>query len=232
MAKSAKSQSGGGCLHKLLVSILLASGLALALAMSFIPMAQDLTDVGGYGANTTTAPAQDIRQVLKNAVTRKYEVTLTETDINQWLGRTLATKQGGRLAGSVSLDRVWVRLSDGCAEVVMARTILGLPFTVSMFLQIEQKQGPKGTITEVLLHGGPYQNILPLPPRGGRFGKLVVPQGFLLLVMPAYERLAGVFQQEIHLGCEEMSRVKIEQGRIVMDPRDPSENTLDMQPAY
>ena len=51
-----------------------------------------------------------MKAVLKNAIDRGYPVTLTETEINQWLGRTLATKQGGLLAGQVSLDRVWVRL--------------------------------------------------------------------------------------------------------------------------
>ena len=72
----------------------------------------------------------------------------------------------------------------------MERKIMGRPFTVSMFLRVEQLQGSKGVKTEVHLHGGAYHESLPKPPRGGRFGKLVVPQGFLLLVMPAYEKLA------------------------------------------
>ena len=59
-------------------------------------------------------------------------------------------------------------------------------------------------------------------PRGGRFGKLVVPQGFLLLVMPAYEKLVPLFREEIHLGFEEMARIKIEKNRLVLDPREPS----------
>ena len=223
MANSSKTPAGGGCLHKLLAWILVVGGLALGVALSFIPQAQDLTDLGGYGVAPGAAPVRDLKLLLQRAVDRGYSVTLTESDLNQWLGRTLVTQQGGRLAQWVSLDRVWVRLEDRCAEVIMARTILGHPFTVSMFLQVERMEGPKGVFTEVLLHGGPYDHTtLPLPPRGGRFGKLVVPQGFLLLVVPAYERLADLFRDEIHLGFEEMAHVKIENGRLVLDPRETS----------
>jgi hypothetical protein len=126
------------------------------------------------------------------------------------------------LAGVVSLERVWVRLTDGQAELVMERKILGRPFTVSMFLQIEQTQSIRKIGTEVLLHGGPYHELLPRPTRGGRFGKLVMPQGFLIMVLPAYQKLAAVFTEEIHLGFEEMARITIEKKLLVLNPRAPS----------
>ena len=233
MAKSEKTQAGGSCLRQLLVMILLIGGLVLGGGLAFIPQAQDLTDIGGYGASADAAPPRDLKAVLQNAVARRYALTLTEAEINQWLGRTLVAKQGGALAAWVTFDRVWVRLEDGRAEVVMARKILGQPFTVSMYLQVEQTEGPKGVLTEVLLQGGPYfQTNLPLPPRGGRLGKLVVPQGFLLLVLPAYERLAALFSDEIHLGFEEMARVKIEKGRLVMDPQGPSNDLSGLPQAF
>jgi hypothetical protein len=37
--------------------------------------------------------------------------------------------------------------------------------------------------------------------------------------MPAYQKLTGLFPEEINLGFEEMSRIKIEKGRLVLDPR-------------
>ncbi len=233
MAKPSKTPAGGGCLRKLLVWYVMTVGLALAAALLWVTQAQDLTDIGGYGAPADGAAARDLHQVLQSALTRRYAVTLSETEINQWLQRTLVAKQGGRLGGVVTLERVWVRLQDGCAEVVMQRKILGQPFTVSMFLQVAQTEGPKGVVTEVLLHGGPYfQANLPVPMRGGRFGKLVVPQGFLHLVVPAYARLAELYQAEIHLGFEEMSRVTIAKGRLVLDPRVPSEDLLVTPQTY
>jgi hypothetical protein len=90
-----------------------------------------------------------------------------------------------------------------------------------MYLQVARMAGPKGTSTEIQMHGGPYHEDFPNPPRGGRFGKLVVPQGFLLLVMPAYEKLAAAFPEEIGLAFREMARITIENDRLVLDPREP-----------
>jgi hypothetical protein len=53
----------------------------------------------------------------------------------------------------------------------------------------------------------------------------VVPQGFLMLVVPAYEQLAGIYQEEIHLAFEEMSRIRIEPNRLVLDPRPDGNST-------
>lgn len=222
MADSSKPKSGGGCLGKFLFLILLAAAGGLGSALFYIAQPQGLTDIGGYGPASKSVPLRDLSAVLKNAIDREYSVTLTETEINHWLGRKLVAKQGGLLAEQVSFERVWVRLEDGRAEVVMERKIMGRPFTVSMFLRIEQLQGLKGVETQVHMDGGPYHENFPKPPMGGRFGKLVVPQGFLILVMPAYEKLAELFQQEIHLGFEQMARVKIEKDRLVLDPREPS----------
>ena len=183
---------------------------------------QDLTDIGGYGASSRTVPARDMKTVLQSALDRGYPLTLSETEINEWLGRTLIAKQGGLLAPKVSLNRVWVRLEDGRAEVVMERQIMGKPFTVSMYLKIDQTDGPKGLQTEVLLHGGSYHASLPKPFVGGRFGQLAVPQGFLKLVLPSYQKLADCFRDEIRLAFEEMARIKIEKGRLVLNPRDPA----------
>lgn len=217
MADPAQRNSDGGCLSKLAFMILMLAAIGLGSALFLVVQPQDLSELT---RNANSAPGnREMKVVLKNAIDRGYPVTLSEAEINHWLGRTLVVKQGGLLESKASLDRVWVRLEDGTAEVIMARKFMGKPFTVSMFLQVEQLQGPKGVSTEVKLHGGPYHPDYPKPPRGGRFGQLVVPQGFLLLVMPAYQKLTDLFPDEINLGFEEMSRIQIEKGRLVLDPR-------------
>lgn len=222
MAEPTKKKSRGSCLGKLFFLMLMTLACGLGTAVYFIAQPQDLSDIDGYGPLAQTLPDRDMKAVLQNSIDRGYPLTLTENEINQWLGRKLMAKQGGLLAGLVSLERVWVRLTDGQAEVITERRIVGRPFTVSIFLQIEQTQGPKQIGTEVLLHGGPYHEILPHPTRGGRFGKLVVPQGFLIMVLPAYQKLATVFTDEIHLGFEEMTRITIEKKRLVLNPRAPT----------
>lgn len=232
MADSSKPKSGGGCLGRLLVLFLLAAGGGLLTALFFISRPQDLTDIGGYGTAPNAGQARDMKVVLKNSIDRGYPVTLTETEINHWLGRTLAAKQGGLLAKQVSLERVWVRLLDGYAEVIIERRIMNRPFTLSMFLRIEQLEGPGGVKGSIQLDGGPYHVNLPRPPRGGRFGQLVVPQGFLHLVMPAYRKLGALFLEEKELGFDEMARIRIEKGRLVLDPREPSMDPLGLPQTF
>ena len=208
----------GGCFSKLLFLILLAATAGLCVAVFFATQAQNLGDL--TGSPVKAGQGRDLKVVLKNAIDRHYPVTLTENEINQWLARTLVTKQGGFLEQKVSFKRVWVRLEEGRAEVVMERSFLGHPFTVSMYLQVQRTEKPKGPVTEILLQGGPYHPDFPNPSQGGRFGKLVIPQGFLLLIMPAYEKLAALFHDEIQLGFREMNRIKFEKGRLLLDPRE------------
>jgi hypothetical protein len=219
MAESPKTKSGGGCLGKLtaLLGLFLFGGIAAA--AWFISQPQDTSDIGGCGPAAAAAAApRDIKAVLQSAVERRQPVSFTETEINQWLARTLVARQGGALASEATLDRVCVRLEDGRAELVTERTIFGRPFTVSMFLTIEQTH-LKGTLrTEVNLHGGPYHPLLPKPPRGGRFGRLVVPQGFIILVLPACERLAKLYENELGMAFRKMEVIRIEANRVVLEP--------------
>lgn len=217
MAEPSNSKSGGGCFSKLLMLILLVAAGGLGAAIYYAIEPQDLTDL----AAAKTLPERDLQVVLKNSIDRGYPVTLSEAEINQWLGRTLVTKQAGFLEGKVTLDRVWVRLEAERVEVIMARRFLGKPFTVSMYLQVEQEEDLKGQLLNITPSGGPYLKDFPHPPRGGRFGKLVVPMGFLHLIMPAYQKLPAVFPDEIELAFTRMSRIRFEKGNLVLDPREP-----------
>jgi hypothetical protein len=221
MAESSSSNVGGGCFSKLLMLILLVAAGGLAMAIYSAVQPQDLSDLKTPAPAASPVQQRDVKVVLKNAIDRGFPVTLQQAEINQWLARTLVTTQGGLLAEKVTFDRVWVRLEEGIAEVIMERQFLGKPFTVSMYLQIERLESPQGVFTEIHPHGGPYHPDFPHPPKGGRFGKLVVPQGFIHLVLPAFQKLAEQFPDEIELGLREMSRITLEDGRIVLDPREP-----------
>lgn len=221
MADSSSSKAGGGCFSKLVMLILLVAAGALGMAIYHAVQPQDLSDLKSPASAANPVTARDVKVVLKNAIDRGFPVTLQEAEINHWLARTLVAKQGGLLAEKVTFDRVWVRLEEGIAEVIMERQFLGKPFTVSMYLQIERLESLQGVFTEIHPQGGPYHPDFPHPPKGGRFGKLVVPQGFIHLVLPAFEKLAAQFPAEIELGLREMSRITLEDGRIVLDPREP-----------
>ena len=203
----------GGCLGKLFGLLVFAVLTGLLAALYFISQPADLSDIGGYmpAAEAPASPPRDIEAVLRKSIEGDYSVTLSETELNNWLARELKAEQGGELATWVSLKRVWVRLRDGVAEVIIERDVAGYPFTTSMFLQVEQVETAKGTTTQIHLHGG-------------SFGRLTVPQGFLILVMQDFEKIAKLFETEIDLGFSQMTRIRIEDKRIMLDPKQPSGN--------
>jgi hypothetical protein len=225
MADSSNSGSSGGCLRRLFSFVTLMLVFGLGTAMFFVSQPQDLSDIGGYEPAAGGESSRDLTAVLRASLERGHSLTISETEINRWLGQTLSAKQSGLLASKVSFDRVCVRLEDGMAEVIMKRSAFGRPFTVSMFVKVEQTEGQGGRRTVVHRHGGEYSPNLPKPMRGGRFGRLVVPQGFLVMVIPAYAKLADAYREEIRLGFEEMAGIRIESNRLVLDPRQNPSST-------
>ncbi|MFD2256996.1 hypothetical protein ACFSSA_09930 [Luteolibacter algae] len=224
MASDDKKKSKGGCIGRLMSFVVFLVVVGLGVALYFISQPQDLSEVGGLGQTTTTAasPPRDIKTVLQKSIEGSYSVTLSESEINQWLSRELIASQGGELAPWVSIKNVCIRLKTGVAEVVIEREIHGYPFTTSMFVQIEQSESQKGISTQIHLHGGGFHELVPKPTMGGRFGKLPVPQGFLILVMSDFKKIASIFEDEIELGFNRMAHIEIQDKRLVLDPRRPT----------
>lgn len=219
MSKQASAKTKGGCIMRLLLSVCLLAALLLAVVLALVMVPQDLSDIGGYGKDPATAEVRDLRAVLEQSVIRGHAVTLKEEEINLWLGKKVKMRQEGLLAGKVTHQRVWIRLDGDLAEVILEREVFGWRSTFSMFLQIEQRDTGDGIFKEVELHGGSYLEAFPGVLRGGRFGRLVVPQGYLHLIKPAYAALAVACAEEIHLAFDEMMGIRIEDGQLVLDPR-------------
>lgn len=224
-----KKKAKGGCLGKLMGLIVFVAIVGLGAAIYFVTQPQDLTDLqeSPAAAGRNGSSVRDIEEVLRKAIQGDYSVRLSEAELNRWMESQLELNQGGELGANVSLSRVWVRLTDGVAEIIFEREVAGYPVTTSMFLQVEQLETAKGMRTNVHLHGGGYHDSLPIPTRGGRFGQLTVPQGFLNLVLPDFEKLAVAFQPEIELGFEKMARIKIEDGALVLHPSPPKNKSND-----
>jgi hypothetical protein len=216
----------GSCLGKL-VSLFTFAGVAgLGVAVWFIAQPQDLSDIKGTSPALSGTKARDLRQVLKNAVNQSFPLSLTEEEINLYLKQSLAAKQGGFLEKFVTIDDVRVRLEKERAEVIIVRSVMGKPMTTSMYFRVEQViELNDRAVTNVMRNGGTYFPQMPESPiaqklmKGGRFGQLVVPQGFSLLVLPSFEKLAGVYKTELSNAFEEMARITIEDGKLVLDPR-------------
>jgi hypothetical protein len=229
-----KEKPKGGCFGKLLGLFIFLVIIGLGAALYFISLPQDLSDLGGNAPAPTSAasPPRDMRAVLQKSIEGDYSVTLSEKELNEWLLRELKLKQGGELAPWVSLKRVWVRLRSDVAEIIIEREIYGKPFTASMFLQVEQVETGTGISTEIHLHGGGYHELVPFPPRGGRFGQLTVPHGFLIMVLPDFKKIAALFETEIDLGFLQMARIRIEDKRLVLDPKQPTRKAEEGEQSF
>ena len=229
--KEAPPKPKGGCLSKLATLVVFVGLVGLGAAIYFIALPQDLSDIAGRGPAAEGKESRNLKAVLKNATEGGYPLKLTEEEINLYLRDTLAFKQDGALADWVKLEGVMVRLEDDRAEVIMERSIMGYPMTVSMYLRVEQTEKPDGGIqTRIFRNGGLYQDWLPKPAVGGRFGQLPVPEGFLLTVMPAFQKLAQIYREPVPAGSmlrrkpvkeidfiEDMARIAIEDGQLVLD---------------
>ncbi|MBK1883469.1 hypothetical protein JIN85_13665 [Luteolibacter pohnpeiensis] len=207
-----------GCFGTLVSLALLVCTVGLVVALYFVAQPQDLTDIGGY-VGIDKVQQRDMRAVLQNSLNRGYPLPLNEEQLNAWIYQSLDMKQGGWFSGMVKLKGVWIRMEDGRAEVITERTVFGKPFTVSMFLKLNEESG------ELQFEGGRYFSGLPKPLSGGRFGKLVVPQGFLLLVLPSYRNLAKALEPEIEI-ARKMAVLKIDGDRLILQPRLPDQMGL------
>jgi hypothetical protein len=193
------------------------AALAYALILVFQP--QNLSDIGTGQDAQQPVKARDLTKVFAESIEGSYALRISEEEINAYLEKTLSMRQGGVLGGMITLEKVLVRLENERAEVIMVRKCGGLTLTTSLWVAIEQTEDDQGRVqTHIDPNGGPFA-LVPFIQRGGRFGRLVVPQGFLHLVQSAYSQLAGLYPEEIRLGFEEMSRIRIEEGALVLDPR-------------
>lgn len=146
-------------------------------------------------------------------------MTLSEEELNRWISQTLTIRQQGMLAKQVSLIRLAIRLQEDRVELVMERRVLGLKITQSMYVQVVVENDASSSSKEVLLHGGPMLRFVPFLKRGGRFGSLVVPQGYLYLVKPAFFQLGEIYKKELHLIFRKMQDIQLKEGSVVLVPR-------------
>jgi hypothetical protein len=221
MSEEKPEKRRGGCLRGLMTLVTLAGVVGLGTCVWFIFQPQDLSDIKGWGPAAAGQRSPDLISVLTKAQNGVYPVTLTEEQINLYLRDHLQLKQGGFLSSFVEIHSVVVRITQERAEVVMERTVFGHPFTTSMYLRVESVRDITGrTSKEVMRDGGDYFKDLPRLKRGGRFGKLEVPQGFLILVLPSFEKLATALNQEIAASVGDMPRVTLSKGKVLFDPRE------------
>lgn len=207
-----KKQMNSGCLHRLAKWFIKTMLIALSLVVVLIFIPQDISDIA------VADHSRELLPVFQNSVKGEYEVKISEGELNAYLKKTLALQ---------GVDQVLVRLEDGRTEIILVKKIFGRNFTESIFLRVEQMADLNGSMHhDILLDGGkfPGTNML----KGGRLGRLTLPQGFIRLYLSSFDKLASVLKQEIHHGIEEMITVKFQPDELVLDPKLPAETGMGL----
>ncbi len=190
------------------------SGLGYCVYYNFIP--QDLSDIDGYHEDDRVQIPPSVSGAIENAAKTRQAVELTERQVNSWLAENLKTKQEGLFAEYVTLKGVWVRFEEeegGRCEIIMEREIQGHVHTVSMYVRIERKKKENDSYTTFIRKDG--GSLLGIIPAGGRFGQVMMPQGFLLFVSSAFESLSELFEQELKWMEKDITETGA--GRIVFE---------------
>lgn len=192
-----------------LLALVVLGGLGV---LSFSP--HDLSDIDGYyeEPGILPPPGRDLAQVLRDAAKSDERVIITEREINHYLQRTVKFEQEGLLQGQVRAKGVWVRLDEGVAEIVLERELAFLDdrrHTISMFLKPSQRMNDDGSMSTKVHRST------------GRYGKIKVIRGFMLLTKSSFESLGAVYSEELKLlksMFEAKVAIKITTDYIQLDP--------------
>lgn len=144
----------------------------------------------------------DVLERIEQTLWRRSAVLeISETDVNRYLASALAGRQTMPSAALAAFDRVALSFRPGLATVWLAWTVGRHQNTASLDFTITREK-----------------NNFIVEPRGGSLGRLRVFRGALATLVPGLRNLCGAMEEEIH-AIFQMNQIRIEQGRLVLDPR-------------
>lgn len=181
--------------------------------------------------------APDIPKIIKQAISRDASVSFSEEDLNRYLASSVHPRQHGAMAIFATNPAVGIRLhggreqadgtmGEGCMEIIIERyTGIDSRQTISLFLTPFQSIDPHNYMAvqtrfefynDETLPGGIHV--------GGTIGKLAVPQGYMIFLLPAFENLLQAYLPLVHMIEESGMGIHISDGRLDLTP--PQKRTL------
>jgi len=224
-SKATAPRKGGGKIKFLFILLILGILGGMVAYVYFAWQNKDLSGIAGRDkiiAKNTASAEIDVFKKLQNAYNGNYVVTLTEEEINLYIAKRLSMKQDGPLKGFSKIKGVYVDLTPNMMEVFIEREIAqygedGVPkteyikpfdHTISMKFKIYTKENTNDSGTT---------NIVEFP--GGTIGKSPAPGMFVKVMKPSFDAIATFFEKEIELAHGRIIHIKIEDGKVTLDPR-------------
>lgn len=174
-----------------LLFLLFTGGLMLMVVNMWTP--QDMHDIAGY---TDKGTARDLLVALRNA--NGSEVLITEGELNRYLRDTCRLRQTGIFSVLAHAQGAAVRIHDGYAELIIDR-VLSTHFhqTTAVHLCFEREIDHGRPKLRVEFRGG--ESIMGSLPRGGKIGRVGVPQRFIQMLRPALETMLDCYPDIIDI---------------------------------
>lgn len=154
---------------------------------------QSLNDVAGY---QDQGNSRDLSVMLKNA--NGAEVSFTEGELNRYLRDTCRMRQTGLFSLIAHVQGVAVRCQDGYVEIVVDRIIgANMHQTTAVNLTFRQETDHGRPVLKIDFHGG--EPLYGSMPRGGKIGRVGVPQRHMEMLKPALETLLDCYPEIVSL---------------------------------
>lgn len=198
-----------------LCTLAIIGGIAWVVCLTWTP--QDLSTLPGY---KQAEPEINIPELLRQSYKKNTSLTLSEEDINRYIASTLKASQQGFLAPLAKPNGVGVRFHDGYMEVIIERQLASHYLqTVSLFITVIQEEDPTSPIPVTRLEYRENKPDASYIGKGGTLGKVTVPQGYMLLLQPAFENLATAYEDLLSSIIDNGRIIRISKGHIDLMPR-------------
>ncbi|MBK1829624.1 hypothetical protein JIN77_02715 [Verrucomicrobiaceae bacterium R5-34] len=178
--------------------------------------AYDIDQIAGRSEilNGRSIKAPLLKERLKSAISSGYPITFREEEINAWLSKRVALEQEGLFANYVTASHVWVDFKPDEIEIIIERELPNKQsHMTSLFMKFERAK-----------------NGFSISRHASHIGQVRAPGGFARLIMPAFNSLAEELSEELKLykndaGQLKIFDIKVEEGKITLDPRRPEERS-------
>ena len=182
---------------------LLIVALALSVVIVMVMLPKDLGFIKGYPAGKigNEKPRNLLFEVQEILGPKDKAITYTEEEVNTYLNSRIKGKQSGPLSFMVNFKGAYVDFEDGRAEFYIERTVIGIPFTMSLKL-VRNRRG-----TEYVAGGG-------------SIGRFSMSSRQFKPILDAFVRLSVALEEETKAlkAIEEYGQVRFEDDKIVLDP--------------
>lgn len=218
----------GSTIVKFIVYLVVLGALGfIGLSVTFAWLPRNVVVASSDGV-AVTGKSVDLMKRMQAAIDEEYTVTITESEVNDYLAEKVQIAQSSLVGEFVTIESVQAELQEGMIDITIERSfdlpgneredgskrVPVLPFIHTCSMQLKIYSEEPGSDAE-------GTSVVEFP--GGYLGQTQLPGLLVTIVKPSFDVLADALAQEIELGFHNMTKVTVSDGVIELDPRLPDQ---------